>query len=473
MNLTIRHLSGSQAGQDQRLTLQEGQALRLGRNPGSDVKFNDELDDSVSGVHAELSLQGGRLYIEDKRSTNGTYVNGAPSPPFQRIAVPPESRIRLGKEGPEMQLFAEPAPAAAGGQEPAAAAPFKEAVGRATLRHEIDRARQEERHALAGRIADSRKSTRRSIVVALIVVLLAALGVGGAAWWGWRKLERQRAQAADATRAAGANVWADIERRVGPAVVHVRCSYRVRIPIVHSAVPHYARTGGDILAHYAVQGSGVVIRPGLVLTAKHVGEPWLVQFPGWPELVSKYGAKAEYDLFDVQFAGRQPVQANLVASSSEFDLALLQVQPATGSTVPIVGSNEAVKVTDPIAVISYPGQLGQSEGKIENVSGFGGEWSRVTQVAPTFVLGNVSHSMTGPTGSHYVHFEAGITHGSSGGAVVNDRGELIGIISSESMEKMPSIHVGGQAFMTLSPIPGGKRAVSPDDILSFLRTYGF
>ena len=95
----VKHLSGSLAGQSQRLALSEGQLIRLGRNPQNDIKYNESVDDAVSGVHAELSLHDGRLYVRDQRSSNGTFVNGAPCPAFEKIAVADGSRIRLAKEG--------------------------------------------------------------------------------------------------------------------------------------------------------------------------------------------------------------------------------------------------------------------------------------------------------------------------------------------------------------------------------------
>ena len=154
MILTIRHISGSLAGKSQRVALQDGQVLSLGRAPESDIRFSDTSDDSVSSVHAALSLEGQRLFIEDKRSSNGTFVNGAPCPPFQKVAVPDGSRIQLARQGPEMQVVAEAASPAAGkaaaaataaGGAETAASPAKEAVGKATLIREMDLVRQEHR----------------------------------------------------------------------------------------------------------------------------------------------------------------------------------------------------------------------------------------------------------------------------------------------------------------------------------------
>jgi S1-C subfamily serine protease len=484
--LTIRHLNGSLAGRSQRIALQEGQVLRLGRGEGSDLKFSDPADDSVSTTHAELSLQNGRLYIEDKRSSNGTYVNGAPCPPFQKIAIADGSRIRLAREGPEIQTVMEAGPAATAPQAaigtPTVAnpgAPAKESVGRATMLREIDRARQEERDVVAGQIATTRRSSSLWLAVGLVGVLfLAGVAIGGAMLWNRHQAAQQAAQqkaALDATQSSlskqiNTNVWADVEKKVSPAVVHIRCLYRLRVPKIVAANSTAALSAGEVLLWEGVTGSGVLIRPGLVLTAKHVVEPWKVRFHEWPEL-QKAGAKAEYDELDVQFPGQQPLKATLVASSDEFDLALIQIQTTAAHEVPVVASNSAVNVTDRIAVISYPANLGEKPSQVKNLSGFGEDFSRITEVAPTFVAGNVTHSLTGSTGANYVYFDAAVTHGSSGGAVVNDKGELIGIVSQQ-FQQSKSINVQGQQIEISEPVGAGNQAVSPDDIRAFLRSRG-
>jgi pSer/pThr/pTyr-binding forkhead associated (FHA) protein len=46
----------------------------IGRAAGNGVRFDE---DSVSSRHAVVSLEGGRWWLEDLGSTNGTFVNDA------------------------------------------------------------------------------------------------------------------------------------------------------------------------------------------------------------------------------------------------------------------------------------------------------------------------------------------------------------------------------------------------------------
>jgi len=50
------------------------QELGIGRDPDNAIQLENP---AVSRYHAEIYLQGYAWYVEDKRSTNGTYVNGA------------------------------------------------------------------------------------------------------------------------------------------------------------------------------------------------------------------------------------------------------------------------------------------------------------------------------------------------------------------------------------------------------------
>ena len=70
-------------------------SLRRGRTRIGSLGENDVVIDTdfVSRHHAEIHASGGRIRIEDLRSTNGTLVNGAP---IQSSPLQPGDRIRIG-----------------------------------------------------------------------------------------------------------------------------------------------------------------------------------------------------------------------------------------------------------------------------------------------------------------------------------------------------------------------------------------
>lgn len=180
--LTIRHLAGSLAGQTLRVAIEEGRVLRLGRLPASDVKFTDTVDDSVSGVHAELSWRGGKLYVEDQRSTNGTYVDGVPCPPFQLVLVPERSILSLAKAGPRMEVSSDQGTGPTAPWPPAPTPEAKETVGKTTLMRAIELARHEERDVLAQEIAKARRAGGLW-ALGLLLLVLAVLAVSLSLWW--------------------------------------------------------------------------------------------------------------------------------------------------------------------------------------------------------------------------------------------------------------------------------------------------
>ncbi len=67
--------------------------LTAGRGRKCDLVFNNE---TVSKVHALLHRRQDHWLIEDHASANGTFLNGAPLPPYERRRLNERAAIRLG-----------------------------------------------------------------------------------------------------------------------------------------------------------------------------------------------------------------------------------------------------------------------------------------------------------------------------------------------------------------------------------------
>jgi S1-C subfamily serine protease len=340
----------------------------------------------------------------------------------------------------------------------------KEEVDRAAMLREIDRAREEERDALAGEPAQSRKSRALWMTIGLLVVLLpTAGGLGGALWWTKKKADRERAALVakvaeqQAALQRERSVWPDVEKKVRPAVVHIECRYRL------------GHSPEDLGGH--VEGSGVQIRPGLILTALHVVEPWRFAIEEWDTLVQQAGSLKPEQELEVRFPGQPPLAATLVAGSPKHGLALLQVQQTNAPGVPVGKSNADVEVTDEIAILGYAGGPGRYLAPVRTMGG--AEARNVTEVIPTFIRGTVVLPLTATGDTPYeLFFDASIDPATGGGPVVNRSGELIGIVSLQFYWPGPPVEILGQTVATRLPSPFAHRAVGPDAIQAFLRQHG-
>lgn len=78
-----------------RLRLPEGKEQTIGRTDKSDIVL-DASDKRLSSVHCSLSCTNGILRVMDRRSTNGTFVNGVPTVPMGIVIVPNGSVLRMG-----------------------------------------------------------------------------------------------------------------------------------------------------------------------------------------------------------------------------------------------------------------------------------------------------------------------------------------------------------------------------------------
>ena len=72
----------------------EGEIFSIGANAGSDLAIAD--DEYVSGGHAFLRYEQGSLFIFDKASKNGTFVNGS-RVPDSGMVLRPGDQVTLGR----------------------------------------------------------------------------------------------------------------------------------------------------------------------------------------------------------------------------------------------------------------------------------------------------------------------------------------------------------------------------------------
>jgi Do/DeqQ family serine protease len=236
----------------------------------------------------------------------------------------------------------------------------------------------------------------------------AALAIGTAALAGsavaWNMQQQVPAPAVSSVVLAAAPVedsYAPVVSKVAPAVVTVRSERPVRVaqrgqgqgrnpfeeffgmPGMPQAPQPPRREGG--------LGSGVIVSAdGYILTNHHVIE----------------GAKE----VTVELTDGRTFEASVVGSDAPSDLAVLKVKAESLQTVPL-GNSDAVRVGDVALAVGNPLGVGQ-----------------------TVTMGIVSAKgrATGMgTGSFedFIQTDAPINRGNSGGALVNTRGELIGINS--------------------------------------------
>ncbi|MCA9595487.1 MAG: FHA domain-containing protein [Myxococcales bacterium] len=76
----------------------------IGRTPDNDIKIEHP---QVSSKHALLHKMGGQLYLEDRGSSNGTYVRGQRIPPGQKVAVQNGEKVFIGPMPLLIQVEAE------------------------------------------------------------------------------------------------------------------------------------------------------------------------------------------------------------------------------------------------------------------------------------------------------------------------------------------------------------------------------
>ena len=156
-------------------------------------------------------------------------------------------------------------------------------------------------------------------------------------------------------------------------------------------------------------GSGSIIRKdGLILTAAHLVEDRLQEYD-WLEV-------GITDPDDMDKAPEWRYRAKIAAVDYALDLAVIKVdsdlngKPALNVSLPFaaVGDSDSLEILDDIRILGFPGTGG------ETLTATSGKVSGFTEEQ-------------GVARRAWIKTDAAITAGSSGGMVVNDAGEIIGV----------------------------------------------
>ncbi len=253
-----------------------------------------------------------------------------------------------------------------------------------------------------------------------IAVFAAALLVSGAAWHGFAADPQSAAKVAPATTttpithaiAGGRDSYADIVNIAAPAVVTVRVSGKARVsPTGFQGDPGdqddlLRRFFGDQFGQR--QGPRGPQMPQRSPRQRGLGSGVMVTTDGYI-LTNNHVVDGSDDI-KVDLTDDRTLSAKVVGTDKASDLALLKVNGTDFKALPL-GNSDNVQVGDVVLAVGNPMGIGQ-----------------------TVTMGIISAKgrSTGPGDGSYEDFlqtDAPINHGNSGGALVNMKGELVGINS--------------------------------------------
>jgi serine protease Do len=259
---------------------------------------------------------------------------------------------------------------------------------------------------------------------AVVVLVAALLLVAGLVWQGIAADQKTATAARAATVttpmthaiAGGRDSYADIVDVVAPAVVTIRTEGKARMSPTQFDVPD-----DDFLRRFFGDQFGPRGRTPRSFRQRGLGSGVVVTTDGY--ILTNFHVVDGADDIKVEMTDGRTLTAKLVGSDKPSDLALVKVA-GTGFKAVAFGNSDHVKVGDVVLAVGNPLGVGQTV-TMGIISGKG----RSTGV------GDGSYE-------DFLQTDAPINHGNSGGALVNTKGELVGINSQILSETGGNIGIG-------------------------------
>src|SRR4051812_7249072 len=251
---------------------------------------------------------------------------------------------------------------------------------------------------------------QRAVRTGGAVALGAPLAIG-AGWSGFAAERVGTAQVASAQTApavthsiaGGRDSYADVVKVVAPAVVTIRTESKARV-----SPTQFGGDDEDMMRRFFGEQFGRGQRAPRTFKQRALGSGVVVTNDGY--ILTNNHVTDQAEDIRVEFTDGRSFKAKLVGSDKPSDLALLRID-ATNLQALTLGNSDNVEVGDVVLAVGNPLGIGQ-----------------------TVTMGIISAKgrSTDTTDGSYEDFlqtDAPINHGNSGGALVNTKGELVGINS--------------------------------------------
>jgi len=267
-------------------------------------------------------------------------------------------------------------------------------------------------------------SISKRVARTAIAVLASGLLIGGAAWRTIAADGQTTAHVATVTTpithavAGGRDSYADVVDVVAPAVVTIHAEGKAKVSPTQFQLPDDDFFGQFFGRQFGQGRRGTTPRS---FKQRALGSGVIVTTDGY--ILTNYHVVDGADEIKVDLTDGRTLSAKVIGTDKPSDLALLKINASDLKAIAL-GNSDAVKVGDVVLAVGNPLGVGQT----------------VTMG----IISAKSRSTNTGDGSYedFLQTDAPINHGNSGGALVNTKGELVGINSQILSSNDGNIGIG-------------------------------